>query len=168
MTPADRIKFNCPECGHRLKAPADLAGRLVKCPKCLRPVVVGAAEIVQSSAAQSQNIPIALETSHELSEVAEKCVSGAQPPHADVWYVNAADGQRYGPIGRGALDQWVAEGRINAQSRLLKAGASQSQWASEFYPQLAAVEPTQPPVSIAVAPPPVQFLGPLPLITNAR
>lgn len=37
---ADLLRFLCPECGKRLKAPHVLTGRTVKCSKCLTPVIV--------------------------------------------------------------------------------------------------------------------------------
>ena len=38
------IRFTCPKCEHRIKAPGGLTGRKGKCPKCGHPVIVPAAE----------------------------------------------------------------------------------------------------------------------------
>jgi hypothetical protein len=43
-----------------------------------------------------------------------------------------ADGNPYGPIDLGQMRQWIAEGRVNAQTRVQEAGAAYWKTAAEF------------------------------------
>jgi hypothetical protein len=40
------IKFNCPNCGQKLRVPEDCAGRKGKCPKCKNAILIPASQIV--------------------------------------------------------------------------------------------------------------------------
>lgn len=72
-------------------------------------------------------------------------VPAARPaPPVERWTLLTENDQQFGPIPRGELDQWFAEGRISAQCQLLKEGAPSWQWASEIYPSLAQAAAPQP------------------------
>jgi hypothetical protein len=58
--------------------------------------------------------------------------------------VKIEDGDTYGPVSKSELDQWVDEGRVTADSQVLREGSDQWQWASDLYPELEE-SPPQPP-----------------------
>ena len=53
------------------------------------------------------------------------------------WSVRSAEGQTYGPVTYPQLQAWVRDGRVDAQSQLLKQGDTQWRWASDLFPELA-------------------------------
>jgi hypothetical protein len=55
--------------------------------------------------------------------------------------MKSPDGTIYGPVPREDLDRWLAEGRITAQSQLVRDGSDQWQWAADVYPQLRTAVP---------------------------
>jgi hypothetical protein len=61
-----------------------------------------------------------------------------------MYKITGADGKEYGPITADQLRRWIAEGRINAQTKILPEGATEWQALSEF-PEFAAAIPTAPP-----------------------
>ena len=61
-----------------------------------------------------------------------------------MYKIIGADGKEYGPIPAEQLRQWIAEGRVNAQTRILAEGATEWRTLSDF-PELAAAIPSAPP-----------------------
>jgi hypothetical protein len=57
------------------------------------------------------------------------------------WFLKGEDGETFGPVDRATLDSWHDEGRMTADSQLLKHGTEQWQWASDIYPDLEEPEP---------------------------
>lgn len=59
------------------------------------------------------------------------------PPH-DLWVLRLRDKDRteYGPVAKRLLDQWVSEGRIPADAKLLRADWAKWRRANQVYPQL--------------------------------
>jgi hypothetical protein len=55
-----------------------------------------------------------------------------------------ADGKEYGPITAAQLQQWIAEGRVNAQTRIQMEGAAEWRPLTDF-PDFAAALPSAPP-----------------------
>jgi hypothetical protein len=49
-------------------------------------------------------------------------------------------GQTYGPVPKRELDSWVVEGRVTADSQLLREPGKQWQWAGDIYPQLRSAQ----------------------------
>jgi hypothetical protein len=76
----------------------------------------------------------------------------AAPP-AEQWFLRGEDGETFGPVDRPTLDAWHLEGRMTADSQLLKQGTDQWQWASDLYPDLEepANEPGTSPASSAAS-----------------
>lgn len=64
-----------------------------------------------------------------------------------MYKIIGADGKEYGPITADQLRQWVAEGRVNAQTRILPEGATEWRSLSELPEFAAAVPLTPPPMS---------------------
>lgn len=85
-----------------------------------------------------------------ILRVPDGAASGGLP---DAWQLKTADGSVYGPVPRRELDQWLAEGRVDASCQLLQQGAAAWQWASDIYPQLAP----QTVPHVQAAPQPFQF-----------
>ena len=57
--------------------------------------------------------------------------------NSDRWHMQGPDGGQYGPVTRADLDQWVRDGRVNAQCQLLQEGWTTWQPAAQVYPQLS-------------------------------
>jgi hypothetical protein len=55
---------------------------------------------------------------------------------AEKWFLQTEDGETYGPVDRGELDQWSREGRITGDCQVLREGSDQWQWATDLYPHL--------------------------------
>src|SRR6266849_5171080 len=55
-----------------------------------------------------------------------------------MYKIIGADGKEYGPISVDQLKEWVAQGRINAATRLQSAGSAEWKAAGDF-PELARV-----------------------------
>jgi len=49
-----------------------------------------------------------------------------------MYQIIGADGKEYGPVGIEQMRQWIADGRINAQSRVKVAGSAEWKTAAEF------------------------------------
>src|SRR5437763_11955717 len=74
-----------------------------------------------------------------------------------MYKITGADGKEYGPISAEQMRLWIAEGRVNAQTRVLAEGTTEWRLLGEF-PEFAASIPTAPPpgmVSAAPMPSPV-------------
>src|SRR5215510_2804202 len=61
-----------------------------------------------------------------------------------MYRIIGADGNQYGPISADQLRQWIAEGRANAQTKILAEGTTEWKPLSEF-PEFAAPPPGTPP-----------------------
>ena len=69
-----------------------------------------------------------------------------------MYKIIGADGREYGPITADQLRQWIAEGRANAQTRVLPEGAAEWQPLSAFPEFFAAAAGAAPPTSLMPAP----------------
>jgi len=67
--------------------------------------------------------------------------------------VRTEDGETFGPVPKSELDEWVSEGRLTADTQILRDGADQWQWATDEYPQLAELEAP----AVQTAPNPFDF-----------
>src|SRR5437879_4819201 len=70
-----------------------------------------------------------------------------------MYKITGADGKEYGPVTTEQLRQWIAEGRVNAQTRILAEGATEWRTLSEL-PEFAGAIPTAPPPGLTTAPMP--------------
>jgi hypothetical protein len=61
-----------------------------------------------------------------------------------MYKITGADGKEYGPIMADQLRRWIAEGRINLQTKILPEGDTQWRALSEF-PEFVAAIPAAPP-----------------------
>jgi hypothetical protein len=74
-----------------------------------------------------------------------------------MYKIIGADGKEYGPITTEQLRQWIAEGRVNAQTKILAEGTTEWRTVSDF-PEFAAAAPGTPTPSTP---------GPIPTIQPA-
>ncbi len=87
--------------------------------------------------AESVTIPsVLIGTLNGTTQTREFTKDGA---HA-MYRIIGADGQQYGPVSADQMRQWIAEGRINAQTMALRAGDTQWQPVSAF-PELVNASP---------------------------
>src|SRR5436190_21091953 len=63
--------------------------------------------------------------------------------HQTMYRIIGADEKEYGPITVDQLRQWIAEGRANAQTRVLPEGATEWTTVGQV-PELAALLPSAP------------------------
>lgn len=73
-----------------------------------------------------------------------------------MYKVVGADGKEYGPISLDQLKQWIAQGRVNAQTRVQEVGTTTWKTAADFPELFVMLSPSTP-----VAPP-VVMPGPIP------
>src|SRR5881396_2605645 len=63
-----------------------------------------------------------------------------------MYRIIGTDGKEYGPIGTDVLMKWIAEGRVNAQTKVLPEGAPE--WKNlAAIPELAAALPVAQPIA---------------------
>lgn len=112
------IESTCQGCGKRLRVADEHAGKLAKCPHCQALYTVPHSAVAAAlGAGNATDSPL---------------------DPADRWQVKMPDGRVFGPVSRADLDRWLAEGRINAASQILREGDGQWLWAAQVYPHLAA------------------------------
>jgi hypothetical protein len=68
-----------------------------------------------------------------------------------MYKIIGADGNEYGPVSAEQLRQWLAEGRINAQTKVRPEGATEWKLFSDL-PEFAAAVPSGPPPTMAIIP----------------
>ena len=79
-----------------------------------------------------------------------------------MYKIIGADGKEYGPVSADQLRQWLNEGRVNAQTKILAEGATEWKTLVEF-PEFSSAAPITPPTLThqpAVAPAADQVRGP--------
>lgn len=126
------IAIHCHDCGKNLKAPESQAGKRVRCPQCR--AVLSVPHVTESSA-QSSPPSRPVPTASPASRPKAATVS---PPDR-LWHLETDDGQRFGPVPKAELDQWVADGSVSANSTVWQDGDEEARWASDHYPSLTAV-----------------------------
>jgi hypothetical protein len=96
------IRFLCPN-GHKLNVKADLAGKRASCPEC------GAKLVVPGASPKPAIAPTAT-------------VVGSATPAGGVWYMQSSDGQQFGPATEPQFCEWIAAGRVTAESHVWRDG----------------------------------------------
>lgn len=124
------IRFQCPN-GHKLNVKADLAGKRASCPEC------GAKLIVPGADASPATPPPAV-------------VLRAAAPAGAVWFLQAPNGQQFGPVTDAQFCEWIAAGRIGADSYVWREG-----WTEWKIARLAAPLLPRPLTAVPVAKPPI-------------
>ncbi len=157
------IDITCNDCSASYKVPDNVAGKKIRCPKCSDAVVqvpaatradVDSATTVatRSQAGSSAGSQASSSAGSQAGTTAgsqagtQTAAANGQAGKAAQWQLKTETGDVYGPVDKEELDQWVAEGRVNAQTQLLKSGDPQWQWATTVYPQLEQQELSLAPV----------------------
>ncbi len=139
------------------KAVEKFSGKKVKCPTCKQSILIPAqpsggskssgevAQSGQTAAVEPKPEPPA--PAFEKSSAAGGAgapAKAAKKATADKWYLQTEEGEQYGPVSKAELDQWLAEGRIDASCQILCEGWDQWRWAEDVYPALAQAAAQQP------------------------
>ena len=113
------LNLTCRHC-QRHFFPAEQAGKPAACPHCGKEVGKPTTDV----------------------RVPPSTTEPADPPPntRTIWHVQAEDGRQYGPVTGELLHRWYEEGRITADCQLLRKGATQWQWATDYYPNLQETE----------------------------
>lgn len=105
----------CPGCGKKLRVLAEHAGKPARCPLC--------------------------NTIYTVPEEGQLQLSMLDP--ADRWQLKTPEGQVYGPVARETLEQWVREGRVSEDCRLLCEAEGVWHSAADVYPALGPFPPVK-------------------------
>jgi predicted Zn finger-like uncharacterized protein len=121
------IEVSCRSCAGRFRVPDNASGKKIRCPKCKELISVPSVAAPQAASAAEKTVSVS-------AEATAPAPAKKQPPEA--WYLKTEEEETFGPVPRGELDAWYAEGRISAECQLLREGSEQWQWAADLYPEL--------------------------------
>lgn len=125
------IRFQCPN-GHKLNVKADLAGKRASCPDC------GAKLVVPGPSANPTKPPVA-------------AIVNSANPAGSMWFMQTPDGQQFGPATEVQFSEWIAAGRVGADSYVWREGWTEwkiARLAADLLPKpLAAVPVAKAPVA---------------------
>lgn len=134
------IRVTC-ECGKSYRVADQHAGKVTRCKACGAALQIPTAD-GEGNAMQQSSLPVAQIVSDATQQPA---APAKRPPPlksaADKWFLHSHDGNQYGPVTRGELDNWLRDGLITPGCQLLREGESQWQPAAVVFPQLAAATP---------------------------
>jgi hypothetical protein len=82
-----------------------------------------------------------------------------------MYKISGADGKEYGPVSVEQMRQWIAEGRVNSQTRVQEAGAGEWKTAAEF-PELGFAPVGGTAGGRALSPPPIPTPGSVHQLTS--
>jgi hypothetical protein len=125
------IRFYCPN-GHKLNVKAFLAGKRGICPDCAAKFIIPFENGGQVEAADEDEILLAPLDDEIL----------AVPPLEladDVWHARTGSGAQHGPATTALIKSWIAEGKVDRDSWVWRAGWLDWQRASDVFPELGAV-----------------------------
>lgn len=97
-------------------------------------------QVVRPTRPPVMRTPIVLERTdqpHNGNGAHEK----VQQPPFDTWIVRTAEKREYGPISKEMLEDWVREGRIGSDAKLLRSGWPKWRRAIILYPELIGKKP---------------------------
>ena len=157
------VRFECPN-GHKLHVKAELAGKRGICPECGVKFVVPSfsGERVAADAAGPPSTAVPTPTPSSASSSGSVIIQTAPPSGisragasenslapavAIAWYIRPATGGQFGPASTEVFQQWIAEGRVTADSWVWRTG-----WA-DWKPgtEALALLSDRPPVGAATA-----------------
>jgi DNA-directed RNA polymerase subunit RPC12/RpoP len=147
------VRFACHACGKKLNIKEELAGKRGRCPACgLRfripphdqefslPLEEGEGELAGASGAAAGDIDNPLLSNLDEEQQPTVKASGAEAdfdPFTENdfrWYVRPPGGGRYGPADGATIRQWIAEGRVTANTLLWREGWAEWRELGEFLP----------------------------------
>lgn len=103
----DDLEIECPNCSAAYRVGFELAGHRVQCARCSERFEAGAA-------------------------------AGGDPPEpaGRLWRFRMPGGQRFGPLSKPELDEYLDEGIITAECQIHCEGKGDWRWAAEVYPDV--------------------------------
>ncbi len=146
------ILSTCTGCGKALSVPDEHLGKLARCPACKQifTVTVDETNFSEPLTPSNENAPELTpltSASNPYAETQYVPVSpfGASPIKTEVdpstrlksYVVQAPNGTVYGPTDYASLENWVNEGRVNAQFVIREVSASSWQPIGNVLPQLS-------------------------------
>jgi hypothetical protein len=154
------IRFYCPN-GHRLHVKSFLAGKRGICPHCAARFRIppdsqiprGSPKIQPNSLAAASASPAgkkrssgtaamaaadSAKDSKPSSRVASPGVDPIEEAPEAVWYVRPPSGGQYGPAKGDVMRNWIAEGRVSADSLVWREGWADWLAAGPIFPSLNA------------------------------
>jgi len=163
------IEIQCGKCNRKFRVPDKFAGKRVKCAGCEAAIAVPGAQqaaakhtsakprtaaesgpkkaVRQREPAKPQTLAAkkaTIESGRKRVVPQKRTAESRTPvPQKSEWHLQTEDGEQFGPVTRKEMDQWVADGRIDASCQLLRDGWDQWKWAEDVYPDLAQ-SPSQP------------------------
>jgi hypothetical protein len=152
------VRFECPA-GHKLHVKAELAGKRGICPECgakfIVPSFSGQRVAEDSGAATTSTVVV---NSPAASTTTPPPVPGAPPPPSvepTAWYIRPASGGQFGPASDDVFAQWIAEGRVSADSWVWRNGWADWKAGGEAIREFnsrppAATAPSAPPIATDV------------------
>jgi hypothetical protein len=122
------IETNCPGCSKKLRVGDEHAGKKARCPLCSTIYIVGgAAQAATPTPPAGDPFPSMPATPGTSS--------AAQPSTPAGWYMQAENGQVYGPVSRAELDNWFRDGRVTVSCKF-RSGEGAWQSAASVFPAL--------------------------------
>ena len=103
---------------------AHVAGNRIRCTQCQQKLLVPPGR--ERVTCPKCNASLSVRT---------KETKAVRKPPTKKWYVHTSGGDEFGPVDRSEIDQWVEEGRIEADDQLLRDGWDEWKWAQEVFPQ---------------------------------
>ncbi len=129
------IELLCQNCSAKLRVPDEHAGKKARCPNCGSVTDVPSAERLGLGVDEKSVFGSRQESSKTPRETATfDRGSGTIAP--DRWYMKTPEGHTYGPVERGELNSWVAQGRLTGADSLLRDGQDVWQAAGSVFPAL--------------------------------
>src|SRR4030042_1009249 len=117
------IEIKCPQCKRAFRVPDKYGGKRVKCPKCQAAIAVPAASLPSVGHGDTPPNERAAGKSGPRAPAPQEKTPGKRAAaiklSPQMWYLQAEDGEQYGPVAKEELDGWIAEGRIDASCQLL-------------------------------------------------
>ncbi len=174
------VRFECPA-GHKLHVKAELAGKRGICPEC------GAKFIVPNFSgervAEDNGAATAATVAGNASASPAKISRATPPPSAKApappappaeptaWYIRPAGGGQFGPASDEVFAQWIAEGRVSADSWVWRNGWVDWKAGGEALSEYGVRAPAGPALAMAAAvetsPPSAVKAGPT-IVTTAK
>jgi hypothetical protein len=160
------VRFQCPN-GHQLNVKADLIGKRGICPDCGAKFIVpsfSGGRVPPAGAASPTDGDSGPASRWSAAEAATIGAETAPPPaepspapaaHAEsaAWYVRPAGGGQFGPASTEVFQQWIAEGRVAADSWVWRTGWAAWKGGGEILAQTADQPPLGPALAMAAAHP---------------
>jgi predicted Zn finger-like uncharacterized protein len=134
------IDIQCQLCGSKFHVEDRLAGKRVKCAKCSGVFSIPVTPVMPDGPPGDTKplLPApAIKQPSQARGTEQPAVKRQPALVAGNWYLQTQEGDQYGPVSKNDLDNWVAEGRIDAACQVLCEGWEQWKWAEEVYPQLS-------------------------------